>query len=54
MGTKGSNPLPSANFSDEISALGSDKIDLADFIDGYRSPGDKLRRIYGTGFDLPV
>ncbi len=41
------------NYPDEISVPGADDINLADYIDGYRSPNDPERRIYGTGYDLP-
>ena len=42
-----------SNYPDEIMVPGADEINLADFIDGYRSPNDPARRIYGTGYDLP-
>lgn len=41
------------NYPDEISVPGADEINLADFIDGYKSPNEMMRRIYGTGHDLP-
>jgi 2,5-furandicarboxylate decarboxylase 1 len=42
-----------ANYPDEISVPGADEINLADYIEGYRSPNEIARRIYGTGHDLP-
>jgi 2,5-furandicarboxylate decarboxylase 1 len=42
-----------SNYPAEISVPGADEINLADYIDGYRSPNDTERRIYGTGHDLP-
>ena len=42
-----------SNYPEEISVPGADEINLADYIQGYQSPGDSSRRIYGTGHDLP-